>query len=264
MGKKIDRLGEENYNTHGTLMKIVEYNNANNIIVEFQDEYRYRKRCVFKEFKKGKVKNPYDKTVCGIGFLGKDDKCNEVFHNIWRHMIQRCYDPYEINKDKNLTYKDCFVCKEWHCFYNFEKWCYEKYYSIKNEKICLDKDILTKGNKKYSPENCVFVPERINLLFCKSDATRGKYPVGVSEYIDKRGAIVKKKLRTYCNVYDKDNKKRKIRHLGYFPINRPFQAFTCYKNFKENYIKQVADEYKDLIPKELYEALYRWEVEIND
>ena len=123
---------------------------------------------------------------------------------------------------------------------------------------------MTKGNKKYSPENCVFVPERINLLFCKSDATRGKYPVGVSEYIDKRGAIVKKKLRTYCNVYDKDNKKRKIRHLGYFPINRPFQAFTCYKNFKENYIKQVADEYKDLIPKELYEALYRWEVEIND
>ena len=29
-------------------------------------------------------------------------------------------------------------------------------------------------------------------------------------------------------------------------------------------IKQIADEYKDLIPKELYEALYKYEVEIND
>jgi hypothetical protein len=36
------------------------------------------------------------------------------------------------------------------------------------------------------------------------------------------------------------------------------------KNFKENYIKQVADEYKDLIPQKVYEALYRYEVEIND
>ena len=38
-----------------------------------------------------------------------------------------------------------------------------------------------------------------------------------------------------------------------------------YKNFKENYIKQVADEYyfKGLIPKRLYEAMYKYEVEIN-
>lgn len=51
-----------------------------------------------------------------------------------------------------------------------------------------------------------------------------------------------------------------------FPSNKPFQAFTCYKNFKENYIKQVADEYysKGLIPKKLYDAMYKYEVEIND
>ena len=29
-------------------------------------------------------------------------------------------------------------------------------------------------------------------------------------------------------------------------------------------IKQIADEYKDKIPQELYEAMYRWEVDIND
>ena len=37
-----------------------------------------------------------------------------------------------------------------------------------------------------------------------------------------------------------------------------------YKQFKENYIKQVADEYKDLIPEKLYNAMYEYEVEIED
>ena len=37
-----------------------------------------------------------------------------------------------------------------------------------------------------------------------------------------------------------------------------------YKNFKEKVIKEVADEYKDLIPKELYNAMYRYEIEITD
>ena len=75
-------------------------------------------------------------------------------------------------------------------------------------------------------------------------------------YYDKRCSC--KCLVAHCNY----NKKSKT--LGYFPIDKPFQAFTCYKNFKENYIKQVADEYKDLIPKKLYDAMYNYKVEIND
>ena len=52
--------------------------------------------------------------------------------------------------------------------------------------------------------------------------------------------------------------------IGMFKKKVWIKAFSCYKIFKENYIKQVADEYKDLIPIKLYEAMYRWEVEIND
>ena len=36
-----------------------------------------------------------------------------------------------------------------------------------------------------------------------------------------------------------------------------------YKNNKD-IIVEFQDEYKNLIPSELYEALYKWEVEIND
>ena len=52
------------------------------------------------------------------------------------------------------------------------------------------------------------------------------------------------------------------KYLGcYETIEKAFQA---YKQFKEQYIKEIADEYKDKIPKELYEAMYNWVVEWND
>ena len=55
---------------------------------------------------------------------------------------------------------------------------------------------------------------------------------------------------------------KKYKFLGYY--NTPQEAFNVYKNFKEMVIKQVADEYKPYIPQKLYEAMYRYEVEIDD
>ena len=258
--KSIDRIGEENYNNFGTLMKIIEYKKYSDIVVEFQDEHKEKVHTQYNNFEKGNVKNPYDKTVYGVGYIGigkykisKNGK-NTKAYEIWNTMLKRCYDPYHINRYP--TYKDCFVCEEWHNFQNFAKWWEDNIYNCNNERMHLDKDILNKGNKIYSPETCILVPERINKLFCKSNASRGKYPIGVC-YIEDRN-----KLRVVCNTYE--DKKRKDKFLGYYPPNKPFQAFACYKQFKEQYIKQVADEYKDLIPEKLYKAMYGYQVEIND
>lgn len=259
--KKIDRTGEENCNTFGTLMKIVEYKEAQDVIVEFQDEYKARVHTNYSAFKKGNVKNPYDREVFGVGYIGEgkyksrgeDGKHTKVYKT-WRSMICRCYDPYEINK--RPTYIDCYVCEEWHNFQNFAQWFYENVYNCNNERMDLDKDILIKGNKIYSPETCVFVPERINKLFIKRDKTRGEYPIGLTY------SKSSNKLLVQCSVFE--NGKGKIKYLGYFPLNKPFQAFYAYKIFKENYIKQVADEYKGMIPQKIYDAMYRYKVEIND
>ena len=48
----------------------------------------------------------------------------------------------------------CSVCEEWKHFSNFKKWFDENYI----EGFDIDKDILIKGNKVYSPEACSFVP----------------------------------------------------------------------------------------------------------
>lgn len=263
--QKQERLGEENYNNYKVLMKIIEYNNNKDIIVEFQDEHNVRIHTTYNNFKKGNVKNPYHPSIYGVGYLGegkykpsKNGKSTKAY-KVWLKMLQRCYEPYYLNRYP--TYRDCYVCEKWHNFQNFAEWWEKKVYNCNNEKMCLDKDILIKGNKIYSPETCLILPERINTLFIKCDALRGKYPIGVYEYYDKKGY---KYLHVQCSIFNKDKKTSFPKSLGYFPINEPFHAFYTYKIFKENYIKQVADEYKDLIPTKLYEAMYRYEVEIND
>lgn len=253
---KIERLGEENYNNFGTLMKIVEYKNCDNIIVEFQDGYKVKVHTQYCNFKNGKVYNPYDKSICNVGYIGQGKynwKDNFEIYKEWKSMLIRCYEPYTINKYP--TYIEVIVCKEWHNFQNFAKWYEENYYEIGKGKMHLDKDILFKGCKIYSPKTCIFVPERINYLFIKSNAIRGEYPIGVSWY------KTSNKFRVQCKILDKENN-RKVIHLGYYTTSE--EAFLVYKVFKENYIKQVADEYKKLIPQKLYEALYKYEVEIND
>ena len=76
MSSKIDRIGEANINNEGCVMKIVEYNNANDIIVEFQDEHKYRLHAQYGCFKNGKCKNPFYPSVCGHGYLGVDKNGN--------------------------------------------------------------------------------------------------------------------------------------------------------------------------------------------
>ena len=51
-------------------------------------------------------------------------------------------------------------------------------------------------------------------------------------------------------------------HLGFFDTIE--EAFNTYKIEKEKYIKQIADEYKNRIPKKLYKAMYNYKVEITD
>ena len=56
--------------------------------------------------------------------------------------------------------------------------------------------------------------------------------------------------------------KSKQEFLGYYETQE--KAFEIYKYYKERNIKQVADYYKGRIPDKLYDALYNYEVEIDD
>lgn len=247
----LDRTNEINYNNQGCLMKIIKYINNQNIDIEFDNGYIV-KNVRYGDFKRGLIKNRFHPIIYNKGYLGnsssKENKIIKKSYKYWYSMLQRCYDSKF--QDKNTSYKDCEVCEEWLCFEIFEKWFNENYYEIKGEKMELDKDILFKGNKIYSPETCIFVPHLINILFVKSNKRRGKYVIGV--YKNKNN-----KFTARCG-----NSKNKRISLGDY--NTENEAFDAYKKYKEKIIKEIADKYKDKIPEKLYNAMYSWEVDIND
>lgn len=249
-----NRIGEINYNKFGSKMKIIEYRKANDIDVYFEEYDWTYYHTQYHNFLSGSISCPYEPRVYGIGYLGegiykykKNGKLTKCY-NVWNNMLMRCYsENFQI---KNLSYKDCEVCKEWLNFQRFSEWFENNYYEIEGQKMQLDKDIINKGNKIYSPSNCVFVPQRINELFIKSNKIRGNLPIGVCWSKDENKFIAQVSL---------NNKPFKI---GRFKTKE--EAFQSYKNIKEKIIKEIAEEYKPYIPKELYEAMYRYEVEITD
>lgn len=248
----MNRIGEINYNKFGSKMEIIEYRKANDIDIYFE-EYNYTKEhAQYDQFKKGKVKCPYEPRIYGVGFVGEgkynpsENGKNTKCYSRWSHMLERCYDPKYIQK--RPTYKECQVCEDWYNFQVFAKWYYENYYEIEGEQMALDKDILCKGNKIYSPDTCTFVPQRINNLFIKSDSKRGDLPIGVCRH-----------KNTYIAQM---NIEGKMIYLGCYSTIE--EAFNVYKMEKERYIKQVANEYKDKISNRLYEVMINYEVNEND
>lgn len=227
-------------------MKIIRYNKVDDIDVEFQDEFKYVKTTTYSNFKVGCVKNPYDRTLFGVGYIGVgkymakvNGKMTDEYEK-WTGLIQRCYYDDEMFP----TYCDkVTVCEEWHNFQNFAEWLEKNRYKV-NERLHLDKDILFPNCKMYSPKTCILTPQRINMLFSnkpnKRSLPNGIYKTKSGKYLAKYNH---KELGTYRTVEE---------------------AYAKYAEAKENKIKEVADEYKDIIPKKLYDALYAYKVDIRN
>lgn len=158
-----EHIGEENKNKHGTIMKIIEFNKTDDITIEFQDKYKITKNTTYSNFKRGVIKNPYDKTIYGVACIGDGrwkvcDKKGIASqpYSIWHSIVSRCYTEYK--QKLRPTYIDCSISEEWLNFQNFGDWFEKNWYRVNDEQMELDKDILYKGNKVYGADTCVFVP----------------------------------------------------------------------------------------------------------
>ena len=255
---KIDRTGEERLNTFGSKMIIKKYRKAIDIDVYFPEYDWTFEHATYGKFKKGEIKCSYEPRTLGVGYLGEGKyKTREngkvhKYYKIWHGMLTRCYDPKF--HEKRPTYDGCKVEDYLLNFQHMCEWLENNYYEIPGEQMCLDKDILCKGNKIYSRETCIFVPKRINNLFVKSDNRRGDNPIGVSD-------LPSGNYRVNCS-----NGYGKLIPLGTYSTKE--EAFQAYKEYKEKVIKEVIDSYEGKIPEPFYsrlkEAMYNYEVEIDD
>lgn len=151
---------------------------------------------------------------------------NCPYYERWRSILCRCYSKKFHNKNK--SYEECFICDDWKYSSNFKKWMEEQDWEGK----VLDKDILIKNNKIYSPETCIFIPIEINSLIVKTNKNR-EYPIGVYK------SNTKNKFDAIISI-----RKKKIFLGSYFNL---FDAHRSWQYHRFNYIKELALTQENLI-----------------
>lgn len=211
-------------------------------------------KCAISDLRLGRVKNPmfpsfYGKGYIGVGKYGYNDKSA---YKLWIRLLQRSYSAE--HTERRPSYEGVTVCEEWLNFQNFAEWCYrQEFFNAKDDKgrsYHLDKDILLKGNKTYSPETCCFVPRDINNLIMLQKSRRGKLPIGVC--FNKQAG----NFKVILNIRGKAN------HVGHF--DTVDEAFQAYKKAKEAYVVDCANEFKGRFDDKVYQALLNYKVDIND
>ena len=166
----------------------------------------------------------------------------------WKSMLMRCYS--EKFKANHPAYKECSVCEEWKRLSVFKEW-FDKNYQ---DDYDLEKDIISKGNKVYSPQTCCFVPRALNILITTDRRRQSLYPVGVHRC--QWGNCVRYQAHFHHN--------NTTIHVGYFKT--PEEAFYAYKSAKEQKVKEIATQYfqEGKITQRVYQALMEYQVEITD
>ena len=192
--------------------------------------------------------------VCGVGVYEKGKHLASVngkhtkVYTAWHSMLKRCYSEKALKR--HPTYTGCSVCDDWIYFQRFAEWYKNNYYGIEGSKLQLDKDLLFKDNKVYSPETCMYVPHWLNMFTVACNVARGKYPLGVN--YKKQN----KKYQANC----KANGKKK--YIEYF--STPEEAHQAYINFKISLIPDMLLRLKEeKIPSSVYakieSALYSYD-----
>ena len=239
---KTERVGKEFNTPYGKII-ILEYLNANNATIQFVNDGTILTNVKFSTIKSGEIKNPNFKSKFGVGYLGQgvyNLVNSKKAYFTWANMLARCYK--ETSRHLAPTYKDVTVCEEWHNFQNFAKWFEEN--SIAG--YHLDKDILCKNCKIYSPETCCFVPREVNNLILN-----GRYSKKINSCIGVQERNGKYKVRARLTGGEK--------YLGFFESKET--AKNVYIEAREKYIKEVAEKWKGKIADNVYQSLINYKID---
>jgi hypothetical protein len=143
----------------------------------------------------------------------------------WKNVLTRSFD--QAYATRFPTYQGVKVCDEWLRFSNFLAW----WKVHQKEGWQLDKDLLHRGNKVYSPETCIYIPNWINsfTLTGPKNTSTGRV-----------GAFYCKNRRKYTSQCGHPISGEKIR-LGYFDSEQEARYYWLKKKSK------IAHELKALM-----------------
>lgn len=195
--------------------------------------------------------------ICGVGINDADypvwtysmvDKGNGVWvkkitkcpiYDKWYGMLHRCYN--EAFKLKVPCYVGVTVCDEWLYFSKFRAWVIEQEW----EDLDLDKDILSNGQKIYSPDTCAFIPAMINRAFSRNQPR--ELPLGVV-YSKTEGKFTASGGRKYLGVHNTAEdahrawQEAKILDIG--KLIKQYSRMKCYRKDVHRALSNIAENIK--------------------
>lgn len=249
MDNKVE-IGKVFFTKEGYKFVVVDYTGNSFYKIRFENGYEVRAKIT--HIKSGVTKNPYHRTVFGVGYLG--EKGYQAHHkgksthaySTWFSMMRRCY--CEKSKILQPAYIDCTVDEEWHNFQNYAEWYYNNPYA----KVgwCLDKDIIVQGDRVYHKDYCTFVPQEINASVIYKSTTKYGLPRGVSKH-----RYDSSKYTAY--VWDKHESKYK----GVYET--PEEAYAEYVRGKKKKFLDLVEKYKGKVDPRVCDALINWDFTIS-
>lgn len=167
--------------------------------------------------------------ICGVGVNDLTGYSKTPFYKKWSAMLHRVYGSVYGNND-NSPYKNCSTCDSWLVFSSFKLWMESKDW-VGNH---LDKDILSVGDKIYSPETCCFIPSNVNQFLISPHNTTNNLPSGVW-------------VRNYKNSYAYRATvtiNNKTKNLGLF--HDPIDAYNAWVEAKREAARSLSISINDL------------------
>lgn len=178
-------VGTQHTNEHGEVCTII-MNVGRRSLVQFEGDFPHQKFVHKSQFYNGRFTSNYRRSVYGVGIYVPYNSycCREVVsgpitraYNMWSNMLKRAYCPEQLAAQP--TYNGTTVYPPWHRSDVYWMWA-EKQVGWLKEGYHQDKDILFYGNKVYSPDTCVFIPNQLNTFLSDCRKARSPYGQGVT------------------------------------------------------------------------------------
>ena len=234
-------------NKNGDWCTVIEYQDSRTVNIVFDGYEKHIKTLRSDHLREGKFKNNYKPVLFGVGYIGegkyrpRDNAFMKMVYDTWKNMIARGYS--DETKAKQPTYVSVSVCEDWFNFQNFADWMINHEFSGLG--YHLDKDLISRGNKLYSKENCTLLPRELNAVLSVKNTLIKGIPTGVHKVGNR-----------YLAKFRLGKEGDKV--LGTFKT--PEEASAVYVEAKEKYVKYVAEKWHGKIEERAYQALMNWTV----
>lgn len=188
-------------------------------------------------------------------YIEYENKASSHAYKVYDGIKTRCKDT-ENDDHIRKCYDKVTMCQEWlDNPKSFVKWYLDHYYTVDDEEMDCDKDLLSGDSKIYSPETCCILPKSLNAILanCKKHYREGTNEENTLPF----GVIYNGKKKKYYSDIQFTGTEKNIKLSEWDTAE---EAFKEYKMMKQADILMVAAQYKNKIPDYIYHKLLEVEI----